>query len=266
MPTAPRGWLSLRDLFLSQDPSWFPFSMDTSVRQGALSCPTYPFFWLPSAGIHRAIDAEVSHLSTLETQVLIILHSVHCLLHCSRCTDQCLHHTQHSTGGVWLESEYLAAGKRHRWLKQVYNPPTHSGTHRCVVMLTRRWACGSGQVLKYETLVNWGCHKVWIDTEFQWKSVIFTGQGPPEISNSSHVVPPTLVNCWLWESLINFCKNAFKRDLPSYRRFLYFGLLRGTVGSLPWMREVEETGVWRECLFARLCINWSSYLWVNLLK
>lgn len=126
----------------------------------------------------------------LETQVLIILHSVHCLLHCSRCTDQCLHHTHHSTGGVWLESEYLAAGKRHRWLKQVYNPPTYSGTHRCVVMLTRRWACGSGQVLKYETLVNWGCHKEWIDTEFQWKSVIFTGQGPPEIINSSHVVPP----------------------------------------------------------------------------
>lgn len=190
MPTAPRGWLSLGDLFLSQDPSWFPFSMDTSVRQGALSCPTYTFFWLPSAGIHRAIHAEVSHLSTLETQVLIILHSVHCLLHCSKCTDQCLHHTHHSTGGVWLESEYLAAGKRHRWLIQVYNPPTHSGTHRCVVMLTRRWACGSGQVLKYETLVNWGCHKLWINTEFQWKSVIFTGQGPPEISNSSNVVPP----------------------------------------------------------------------------
>lgn len=183
MPTAPRGWLSLGDLFLSQDPSWFSFSMDTSVRQGALFCPTYTFFWLPSAGFHRAIHAEESGNTGSD-------HTAHCLLHCSRCTDQCLHHTHHSTGGVWLESEYLAAGKRHRWLKQVYNPPTYSGTHCCVVMLTRRWACGSGQVLKYETLVNWGCHKEWIDTEFQWKSVIFTGQGPPEIINSSHVVPP----------------------------------------------------------------------------
>lgn len=80
-------------------------------------------------------------------------------------------------------------------------------------------------------LLNSFITKTQTGTDFQYKSIVFTCRDFQEKQTWSCC--STSVHCWLRESITNLYRNAFQLDLPSYRRFLNFFMLRGASGSLP---------------------------------